>query len=550
MDEKRTWIGALLRHRQVIPRWHSPQAALYAGERDSSRVTAPPSPAPRRWLAKLSEQVDREHADAQAQVELAETQFVLGEAAADASSSPTPASAALEQAQRLWQRATAHDDTRPPPRPEQLVGNWDQQEKANVARLRTALSQYPGQPLLWSELARAYIVLGSDDKAERAMACAVQLAGRSAYVRRSAARMFLHLEDHEAALKVVRDHPNFRGDPRMLSAEIAIASRVGKPSRGAKQGMTMLEDAGFRPTYLSELAAALGTVEMEHGKQRRSRALFAQGLHEPSENALAQIQWATEHDHQIVIPAAAWQTPRPFEAQALAARQDGNWEAVLGATERWLQEEPFAMRPAIIGSFASFTPEQNQRAESLASQALIANPQSVALHNNRAVARAYAGNLTGALADVRNAVGCHPHQHPYLVATLGLIAYRSGDHASGAMGYGTALSHFIQQKNAPSAVLAMLFWMRELARLGDPSVPKGLEYIKKHLLRITKGQPEPEIDAMLRCVENEVAQQRLPMPAVVEEVVPQVRELYEHFQPSREVVKLRDQFFEELSAVI
>ena len=61
---------------------------------------------------------------------------------------------------------------------------------------------------------------------------------------------------------------------------------------------------------------------------------------------------------------------------------------------------------------------------------------------------------------------------------------------------------------------------------------------------------QTEIDAMLRCVENEVAQQRLPMPAVVEEVVPQVRELYEHFQPSREVVKLRDQFFEELSAVI
>lgn len=543
MDEKKTWIGALLSHRQVVPRWHSPQSALHAGERDSSKSTLKPRVLPYRWLPLLQEQAERVQADPQSRVELEEMRFVLG---LPRETDITPESSALRHVRQVWQRATEHDGTRPPPRPSD--GDWVAQEKTNVHSLRGALTRYPQQALLWSELARAYIVLGADEKAQRAMACAVQLAGRSAYLRRSAARMFLHLypEDPARALKVVRDHPNFRNDPRMLSAEIAIASRSGVPLRFAKLGLQMLDDANYRPAHLSELAAALGTVELEGGKHKRSRVLFARSLLEPSENTLAQIQWATEHDDRIVIPNEAWSVARPYEAQALAARFAGDWSEVLTATELWQQEEPFAKRPAELGSFAVFSHEQIVRAERLATRALLANPDSVGLLNNRAVARAYLGDLAGALNDVKKCVNCDAISKPYLVATTGLIGYRRGDHELGALGYSKALEHFVKQKNAPSAVLASLFWIRELARIGDATVEADLAYIKRHMLQITGGKPQPEIESMMNLLERTLAQSELPLPVMIGNVDPETRALYAQLESSQEAVDLRRRFFDHL----
>lgn len=358
--------------------------------------------------------------------------------------------------------------------------------------------------------------------------------------------MFLHLEDAASALKVVREHPNFRHDPRMLSAEIAIASRAGAPLRFAKLGLQMLDDANYRPLYKSELSAALATVELEFGKHKRSRMLFGRSLIEPSENTLAQIQWATERDRHIVIPTEAWQGSRAFEAEALAARLSENWDAVLDATEQWLQEEPFATRPAAVGSFASFSHEQNERAERLASQALLANPRSANLHNNRAVARAYLGDVSGALDDVREAIGCDSSDHPYLVATIGLIAYRLGDYSLGALGYRAALAHFVKQKNAPSAMLASLYWLRELVRIGDTSAQTDLLYVKENLLRFTGGRPEPEINSMLRLVEDSLAQTTLPIYSEGDIPHSDARALFERFEPSSEIPDLRQQFLEHL----
>lgn len=494
MEEKKTWVGALLSRRQVIPRWHSPQSALQTGERDSIKVAFRPRTMPVKWLPLLAEQAGRADADQHASVELEEMRFVLGKKSTHQPPSPLISSPLL-RAQQMWQKAAGHSGTRPPPRPD-LGGDWHDQEQANVGILRRALGSYPQQPLLWSELARTFIVLGEDLKAKRAMACAVQLAGRSAYIRRSAARMFLHLGDPQQALKVVRDHPNFRGDPRMVSADVAIASRTNQPLRSAKHGLVMLEDANFRPSFLCELAAALGTVELEYGKHKRSRALFSRSMLIPSENALAQVQWATERDSFITIPAEAWQVPGSYEAHALAARQRLDWDSVLDAAEHWLNEEPFAIRPAMLGSFASFTSDQNQRAERLVSQALMSNPESASLYNNRAVARAYLGDMAGAIEDVRKAVEPGIEHQPYAIATVGLIGYRSGDHVLGAMGYKAAIAHFVKQKNAPSTLLASLFWLRELARIGDSSAASDFEYVRKNALRFTGGKPDPEIQSM------------------------------------------------------
>lgn len=541
MEKKQTWIGALLDHRQVVPRWHSPAGALHAGERDSIRANFAPRVLPARWIPLLEEQAAKPDADRHVHVELSETKFLLGRSGNGAA----PDSEALHRAGRVWQFASTRPELRPPERPD-LTDGWLLKERANVATLRSALASYPRQPLLWSELARAHIVLGEDAKARRAMACAVQLASRSAYIRRSASRMYLHLHDVPRALRVVREHPNFGGDPRMLSAEIAIASCSNMPLRHVKAGMKMLDDHNLKPSYLSELAAALATVELEYGKHRSSRALFARSLKEPSENTVAQVQWAVERDSHIVVPFEAWQVPRPHEAKALAARLAGDWDGVLDATELWLQDEPYATRPAMIGSFVSFTEGQFRRSERLASQALLSNPDATVLRNNRAVVRAYLGDLAGAWDDVRRSMGREADTHPYLLATMGLIAYRSGDPELGAQGYRAAMAHFVKQKNVPSVVLASLFWLRELHRAQDPSAPAILQYLKNNRLRFTKGLPEPEIESMMRTLETEISQGSFDLPPT--EGVPDeaLRKVFHSFEAMHNVPELPVGFLEHI----
>lgn len=489
----------------------------------------------------LEEQAAKPDSDDHAHVELSEMRFVLGLGAADTLAKPS----ALQRARRIWQYASTRSDIHPPERPG-LADGWLQKERANVATLRSALSRFPTQPLLWSELARSHIVLGDDDKAVRAMTCAVQLASQSSYVRRSAARMFLHLRDVPRALRMVREHPNFRNDPRMLSAEIAIASCSNMPLRHVALGMKMLDDKNVRPSYLSELAAALATVELEFGKHKKARTLFARSLTSPSENILAQLQWAAERDSHILVPSEAWEVPHPYEARALAARLAGDWDGVLDATELWLQDEPYATRPAMIGSFVSFTEGQYPRSEQLATQALLSNPDSAVLLNNRAVVRAYQGNLSGALDDVQRSVGLDKETHPYLLATLGLIAYRSGDPDRGARGYRAALAHFVNQKNAPSAVLASLFWLRELHRVQDPSALLLLEYVKANRLRFTKGRPEPEIESMLQTLEAEVAQEAFAMPPSDRAPDEKLHKAFASFEPAHNVPDLSTTFLEHI----
>jgi tetratricopeptide (TPR) repeat protein len=535
MDEKQNWIGALLSRRQVVPRWHSPDYALETGERDSARCSVAPKALPVHWLRKLGEEARQKqvHAD----VELAEVQFLHASASMSRDDLP-------DKLRALWHRASTHPEGRPPERPTNQEGDWIALEKRNVAKLRASLARHPRQALMWSELARSHIVLGEDEKARRAMGCAVQLAGRSAYVRRSAARMHLHLEDVSGALRAVRQHPNFVGDPRMPSAELAITSRAGLPLSQVKRGLKMLDDGNFRTAHLSELAAALATIEMEAGKHKKSRALFARSLQAPSENTLAQVQWAAERDDTIMVPEAAWSVPKSFEAHALAARLTGDWDEVLTCCEQWLEEEPYATRPAVLGSFATYTKAQAFRAERLATRALSASQQSVSLRNNRAVARAYLGDIEGALKDVRSSLGCHVRHVPYLLATLGLIGYRSGDLELGSLGYSAAVSHFVGERDASSAALAGLFWLRELARTGDPAVAKDLEWMKRDLQRLTGNRPEPEITSMIESLEHELAQASLALCPGEERIAAEARDLFYRFNPPASIGDWRQRLFE------
>ena len=95
----------------------------------------------------------------------------------------------------------------------------------------------------------------------------------------------------------------------MLAAEIAVSEVARKPSKAIDSASKLVFDPNYSISAISELAAALATVELENGKHKRAKLLFQRAMLEPSENSVAQAQWATQFDNRIIIPDHAWSVP-------------------------------------------------------------------------------------------------------------------------------------------------------------------------------------------------------------------------------------------------
>lgn len=472
MDE--TWASGLLRDRQVVPRWHDPKRSADLGERTSNILPRTWPARTLHWASKINDESDS--------IDIEEIKFVLGTKRGDEAQSNI--------LHEKWRSIHQTVDT--------LPTHGVQNYQARIFRLRRSLGEHHDQALLWSELARQYTIAGLDKKAQHAMSVALHIAGGNTYLRRSASRMYLHFNEKQRALSLLRTFPKIRSAPQILAAEIAVSAATGKPSHYAGIARKIASEKAYNPRSLSEVNAAIGTLELENGKHKSARALFAQSLIDPTENALAQAQWATEHDARIVIPDAAWNTPNNYEASALRARKSLDWDTVLTASDAWLDDEPYSARPAALGSFACFSKAQNLAAESIATKALFSTPSSLALLNNRSVARSYLGKIEDSYRDILAALnGQDGPGDPHLLATLGLLAYRSNDTALGALCYGSALSWFIDQKSILSAVLASLYWIRETRHFDLKGAQQDLEFIKSNIGRMSKGQRDPEIASMI-----------------------------------------------------
>lgn len=526
----------LLDHRQVVPRWHSPAVAAASGEQRGFLEASAPRVLPDRWV--LSDNLEDGDTGGYRAVEQEQLAFLLGKA-----TPVTTPSEAVKVLRAHWGRASQQGALITHP---MIAGITRVEDQARVHALRAALKDHPHQALLWSELSRHYVILGEENKAARAMEGALKIGAKNAYVTRAAVRLFTHMGDEERALRLIRRHPNVRRDPRLLSAEVALSSLTKVGSLHARIASGMIEDARFRPQQLADLTAALATVELESGKHKHARKLFEKTFPSPTENSLAQAQWASEQDTRIIIPGEAWNTPASFEAHALASRATGAWDEVVTASEQWLNAERFSLQPALVGSFASFSAGQNQKAEALASAGLQANPGEVSLYNNRAVARALLGRPVEALDDIREGLRNGGEADPYLIATLGLVAYRCGDFTLGASCYGTAIAEFVQAKDKPTLAYAILMWLRERAVAGDRSVREDFATIKPQLVAVTKLGKEPEVETMLDIVEADLARSdayHQPSTAVPQE---RLQEAYAHFKPDRKSLSLRERLFEDM----
>ena len=302
--------------------------------------------------------------------------------------------------------------------------------RARIVTERQLLRFAPENPIAWTELAHAYTAIGQTHKAKRCLQVACQLAPDNRFVLRSATRFWIHKKQPDHGLWLLRRSRRVRLDPWLLAAELATSRVCGQAPRGAKRAEKMLDSERNLTIHFSELAAALGVLEFEHGHTRRARDLFVRALQRPTENALTQAVWfnsVARHKKLEDAIRGHLAMPRSYEAQAWIRHNEGRMELAVSALETWLSDEPFASRPAIDGSYlATLVLEDHDRARRIAEAGLLANPEDYRLQNNLAVAQLHLDHLEDAEKTIDRLPRTidDPLSKATMRATRGLLAFR------------------------------------------------------------------------------------------------------------------------------
>ena len=345
--------------------------------------------------------------------------------------------------------------------------------RMKIGTQRRRLRTEAADPMGWVELSRLYAAVGLGRKAEETIAVALHLAGNNRFVLRCASRLFVHLDQPDKAKALLEKKGRAKEDPWLLAALVAIGSLMHE-TVAAGAAMRMLKDGGFGPVHISELAAAVATVELEHGSTKRARKLFRTSLGEPTENSVAQASWAKRHfDIQIGMPNI--RAKRQFEADAWSAYVKGDWRQCVENARSWQRDEPFSKRPSVLGSFtASVCLDDYDAGWRISEVGLMANPNDFLLLNNNAFCLINLGKVDEAKDVLGKMDRSREDKSDEIVymATKGLYLCRTGNAVNGNAYYRRALDEADKLANVHLAALVAAHHAIEEASC-NPASTKG-----------------------------------------------------------------------------
>lgn len=376
--------------------------------------------------------------------------------------------------------------------------------RKEIAHTRRYLAADPRNSILWVDLARHHATLGNISHAERALRIALGGAGGNRFVLRSAARFFVHIGDPEQAHEILRRVDGIQADPWLLSAEIAVASLAKRTSRFAKVGLRSLQTETWAAAQTTELKSALGTLELAAGDKRSAKKLFRTALEDPTENSVAQVEWASRTQLGLDLSPSVFNTPGSFEARARDARAAGKWNESFAEAAAWFADQPFSKDASSFASYIATVPlERYSDGVSILNSALIAMPRDPLLLNNLAFALASLEKVDEAI-DVFGRISridSPASLETTLLATHGLLAYRTGDVAQGQRLYEAAIASARARNALFEAALASLFYVREArhAKAGNAQAAWQLA------TELASDRSEPEVRTLLSRLGNEVA---------------------------------------------
>jgi hypothetical protein len=284
---------------------------------------------------------------------------------------------------------------------------------------------------------------------------------------RSAARFDVHRGQRDRSIKVLEEIAPY--DPWLAATFVALADLSGKSIRGIKPIRGLLERIGD-PAEQSELAAALGTLELSSTGLRKARKYFQISAVAPNENVVAQLFWLSKN-YGVNFDASLLDRSETFEARAHSSVEASDWNTAADACLHWLDNEPFATRPAFEGGFiASEMLGDFVLARDFAQRGLVSNPKSIGLMNNLAFSMIMDGDVVGGKEWLGRAKGLLPAddeaQKTVLQATEGLLFYREGNPSEGASNYIASVLKSRELKNEKVLQLAYLHFCYEELRIG------------------------------------------------------------------------------------
>jgi tetratricopeptide (TPR) repeat protein len=323
---------------------------------------------------------------------------------------------------------------------------------------------------VWADLARLYVLLGQIAPARQAIKVALSLAPHERFVLRSATRFFLHSMDHEQALHLLRSNARTPFDPWLVAAEIAVSSVLEKKPKFARCGQSLLKDADVPLFHTSELASALGSLELFEGHHKKANKLFSASVQEPTENALAQVVWASKRSGLGNVNPDLLNSLHASEAKTFDSHNRADWNSVVSYADEWAHEESFSSRPRqIASSVASSLLNKHELAVEIAQMGLATNPGHPGLLNNKAFALIQLGKPEEGMKaiDMVDKHQLNPIDIICLVATAGLAYFRLGDPIQGRAYYEKAIEAASRQKKDYLKILARLYLARERVLQGE-----------------------------------------------------------------------------------
>jgi tetratricopeptide (TPR) repeat protein len=334
----------------------------------------------------------------------------------------------------------------------------------HIAELKSEIRVYPRNAVLYVDLARAHVSLGQTHPAKKAFEIALALAPFSRYVIRCAVRFFVFEGELDRAWSVLKNVA--KDDPWLTACKVAVADLAQRPQESLRSTRRIIDDGDA--SQITELAAAVATLELEAGSNKIAKKLFKRGAENPSDNTVAQIRWAHE-TAGIPFDQKLLNTELSFEARTGQAIEEQDWATATHNASIWLGDEPFSTRAASLGAFVAAEMLQNfESAEGIATRGLIVSPHDAILLNNRAYSRSCLGNIYGAREDLKNAqsVAVDETDRICLLATEGCIEYRSGDTISGSKLYRSAIERGMTAAHKEYSQRALIHWIGEDGLLG------------------------------------------------------------------------------------
>jgi tetratricopeptide (TPR) repeat protein len=444
--------------RRIIPRWRSFAATLARGELDPLTIGQRHIRADdREEVAKRAVEFERRGGHAYA-ADLVAAAFVVGtaEPALKAARLLSDALDAAPMSKRIADLLLREAEGGVEEIRADVV---DRDHGQRMAALRRGLRENPRNALRWADIARLYTITGHQRMASRAMTVALALAPENRYVLRSAVRLKLHERKPDAALGILGRSKRTPHDPWLLAAELAVAELADERPRNVRRAEAMIQAGRFSDFELSELASALATLELGAGDDREARKLFRRALIDPTDNSVAQAEWAAPRIG-LDIDDKSLAEPTAWEARALAAHRVGNPKLAADESWSWLADQPFASRPAEFGSYEASSDRDYERGLKFARRGIVANPDEFLLRNNAAFCLLSMNRVEEAehhLAAIKREK-LNARERAVLTATLGLYRYRRGEPDLGREMYQSA----IRQAREPSVrTLATIMLARE-----------------------------------------------------------------------------------------